>query len=78
MSDMAVSGTGELTAAGPVRNLRDRDHLSGHSSSESAVAVVRGDVDGLPVELMLVDRHLKDTTVLRAGHAFEDGFNQSL
>jgi len=45
MSDMAVSGTGELTATGPVRNPRDREHLSGGSSSGSAAAVVAGDVD---------------------------------
>jgi amidase len=28
-------------------------------------------VDGLPVGLMLVGRHFDETTLIRAGHAFE-------
>lgn len=45
MSNMAVSGTGELSASGPVLNPRDSEHLAGGSSSGSAVAVVEGRVD---------------------------------
>ncbi|MFB6302473.1 MAG: amidase [Haloferacaceae archaeon] len=45
MDDMAVSGTGEVSAAGPVLNPRDPDHLAGGSSGGSAAAVVAGDAD---------------------------------
>ena len=45
MEDMAYSGTGELSATGPVYNPRDAAYLAGGSSSGSAAAVVAGDVD---------------------------------
>lgn len=45
MEDMAFSGSGELSATGPVRNPRDPDYCPGGSSSGSAAAVVNGDVD---------------------------------
>lgn len=45
MEDMAYSGTGELSATGPVYNPRDDEYLAGGSSSGSAAAVVTGDVD---------------------------------
>lgn len=45
MEDMAYSGTGELSATGPVYNPHDTDYLAGGSSSGSAAAVVAGDVD---------------------------------
>jgi amidase len=45
MSEMAVSGSGELGLGGPVLNPRDPAYLAGGSSSGSAVAVVTGDVD---------------------------------
>jgi amidase len=45
MEDMAFSGSGELSATGPVLNPRDRDHIAGGSSSGSIAAVVDGTVD---------------------------------
>lgn len=45
MSDFAFSGSGELSANGPILNPRDPDHLAGGSSGGSAAAVVSGDVD---------------------------------
>jgi len=45
MEDMAFSGSGELSATGPVLNPRSEDHIAGGSSSGSAAAVVNGDVD---------------------------------
>ena len=45
MEDMAFSGSGELSATGPVLNPIDRDHIAGGSSSGSIAAVVNGDVD---------------------------------
>ncbi|WP_049996653.1 amidase [Halococcus sediminicola] len=45
MEDMAFSGSGELSATGPVLNPTDRDHIAGGSSSGSIAAVVNGDVD---------------------------------
>lgn len=45
MEDMAFSGSGELSATGPVLNPRDLDHIAGGSSSGSAAAVGNGDVD---------------------------------
>lgn len=45
MEDMAFSGSGEMSAHGPVPNPRDADYLAGGSSSGSAAAVVSGDVD---------------------------------
>lgn len=45
MEDMAFSGSGELSATGPVLNPRDRDHIAGGSSSGSIAAVVSDDVD---------------------------------
>jgi len=45
MSDMAVSGSGDLTATGPIYNPRDDDYLAGGSSGGSAAAVVNGDAD---------------------------------
>ena len=45
MEDMAYSGTGELSATGPVYNPRNTQYLAGGSSSGSAAAVVAGDVD---------------------------------
>lgn len=45
MDEMAVSGSGELSATGPIFNPRDENHLAGGSSGGSAVAVVNGDVD---------------------------------
>jgi amidase len=45
MEDMAFSGSGELSATGPVLNPRDEDHIAGGSSSGSAAAVAAGDVD---------------------------------
>jgi amidase len=45
MEDMAFSGSGELSATGPVLNPRNEDHIAGGSSSGSAAAVVNGDVD---------------------------------
>jgi amidase len=45
MSDMAVSGSGDLTATGPIYNPLDDDYLAGGSSGGSAAAVVNGDAD---------------------------------
>lgn len=45
MSEMAVSGSGEMSAFGPVLNPFDDDYLSGGSSSGSAVAVATDMVD---------------------------------
>lgn len=45
MEDMAFSGSGELSATGPVLNPRDPDYIAGGSSSGSVAAVVNGDVD---------------------------------
>ncbi|MEF8782252.1 MAG: amidase [Haloarculaceae archaeon] len=45
MEDMAFSGSGELSATGPVLNPRDSDYIAGGSSSGSIAAVVDGDVD---------------------------------
>ncbi|WP_311173411.1 amidase [Halobellus ordinarius] len=45
MDEMAVSGSGEMSAFGPVLNPFSDDHLAGGSSGGSAVAVVTGQVD---------------------------------
>ncbi|MEF8860725.1 MAG: amidase [Haloarculaceae archaeon] len=45
MEDMAFSGSGELSATGPVLNPHSENHIAGGSSSGSAAAVVNGDVD---------------------------------
>ncbi|MFB6068965.1 MAG: amidase family protein, partial [Halobacterium sp.] len=45
MEDMAFSGSGELSATGPVLNPRSTEHVAGGSSSGSIAAVVSGDVD---------------------------------
>jgi amidase len=45
MSEMAVSGSGELGLGGAIVNPHSDDHLAGGSSGGSAVAVVTGDVD---------------------------------
>jgi len=45
LDGMAVSGSGELTATGPISNPRDDDCLAGGSSGGSAVSVIRGDAD---------------------------------
>lgn len=45
LDEMAVSGSGELTATGPISNPRDEAYLAGGSSGGSAVAVVTGDAD---------------------------------
>jgi amidase len=45
MDEMAVSGSGEMSAFGPVRNPTSDDHLAGGSSGGSAVAVATGQVD---------------------------------
>jgi len=45
MEDMALSGSGELSATGPVHNPVDDDYLAGGSSSGSAAAVGAGDLD---------------------------------
>ena len=45
MSEMAVSGSGEMSGFGPVRNPFDDGYLSGGSSSGSAVAVATELVD---------------------------------
>jgi amidase len=45
MEDVAFSGSGELSATGPVLNPRDGGHIAGGSSSRSIAAVVAGDVD---------------------------------
>lgn len=45
LEDLAFSGSGELSAHGPVLNPRDPDYLAGGSSSGSAAAVLTGDVD---------------------------------
>jgi amidase len=45
MEDMAFSGSGELSATGPVLNPRDSNYIAGGSSSGSIAAVVNGDVD---------------------------------
>lgn len=45
MEDMAVSGTGDQAATGPVLNPRDPEHLAGGSSSGSGAAVVSDAVD---------------------------------
>jgi amidase len=37
-----------------------------------ALSVPCGDVDGLPVGLMLVGRHFDEATLFRVGHAYED------
>jgi amidase len=45
MEDMAFSGSGELSATGPVLNPHDSDYIAGGSSSGSIAAVMNGDVD---------------------------------
>ncbi len=45
MEDMAFSGSGELSATGPVLNPQSEDHIAGGSSSGSIAAVVSGEVD---------------------------------
>ena len=45
MENMAFSGSGEMSAHGPVLNSRDADYLAGGSSSGSGAAVANGDVD---------------------------------
>ncbi|WP_269785363.1 amidase [Halobacterium noricense] len=45
MENLAFSGSGEMSAFGPVKNPHDTDHLAGGSSSGSAAAVVTEDVD---------------------------------
>jgi amidase len=45
LDEMAVSGSGEMSAFGPVRNPHDPDYLAGGSSGGSAAAIVTGDVD---------------------------------
>ena len=45
MEDLAWSGSGELSAHGPVRNPRDPNYLAGGSSGGSAAAVAGGVVD---------------------------------
>ncbi|WP_049986237.1 amidase [Halobellus rufus] len=45
MENLAFSGSGEMSAYGPVLNPHDEGHLAGGSSSGSAAAVVAGDVD---------------------------------
>lgn len=45
LDELAVSGSGEPTASGPILNPHSKQHLAGGSSGGSAVAVVEGDVD---------------------------------
>ncbi len=45
LDELAVSGSGEPTATGPILNPHSDQHLAGGSSGGSAVAVVEGDVD---------------------------------
>jgi len=45
MEDMAFSGSGELSATGPVLNPHNPEYIAGGSSSGSIAAVVNGDVD---------------------------------
>ena len=45
MNDIAVSGTGELSATGPVMNLRDIEYLAGRSLNGWAVAIIEGSAD---------------------------------
>jgi len=45
MDEMAVSGSGEMSAFGPILNPHDDDYLAGGSSGGSAVAVATGQVD---------------------------------
>jgi len=45
LDELAVSGSGELTATGPILNPRNDDYLAGGSSGGSAIAVIRGDAD---------------------------------
>ncbi len=45
LDEMAVSGSGEPTATGPILNPRSTGHLAGGSSGGSAVAVVEAYVD---------------------------------
>jgi amidase len=45
MENLAFSGSGEMSAYGPVLNPHDEEHLAGGSSSGSAAAVVSGAVD---------------------------------
>ncbi|NHN41850.1 amidase [Halorubellus sp. JP-L1] len=45
MSDMAVSGSADLSATGPIYNPRDNNYLAGGSSGGSAVAVINGNAD---------------------------------
>lgn len=45
LDELAVSGSGEPTATGVIRNPHSDSHLAGGSSGGSAVAVVNGDVD---------------------------------
>jgi len=45
LDELAVSGSGEPTASGPILNPHSDQHLAGGSSGGSAVAVVEGDVD---------------------------------
>jgi amidase len=55
-----------LSAAGNIHNTAPFD-VTGHPALSVPCAVS----DGLPVGLMLVGRRFDDSTVLRAGHAFE-------
>lgn len=45
MEDLSYSGSGELSAYGPVRNPRNPEYLAGGSSSGGAAAVAEGTVD---------------------------------
>ncbi|RQG94851.1 amidase [Natrarchaeobius chitinivorans] len=45
LDEFAVSGSGELTATGPILNPRNDDYLAGGSSGGSAIAVITGDAD---------------------------------
>jgi amidase len=41
--------------------------LTGHP----AISIPCGEVDGLPVGMMLVGRHFDEATIYRAAHAYE-------
>ena len=74
--DESIRGPKELVerAQTGVRTLHSSPFdVTGHP----ACSVPAGDVNGLPVGLMIVGRHLEDATVLRAGHAFETAIDWS-
>ncbi len=57
-------------AMGALANTMQFD-LTGHP----AMSIPCGMIDGLPVGMMLIGKHLDESTIYRAAHAFEQGFD---